>query len=147
MSTIETTEKINEISSLLKKTRLERGIDLEKISEDLRIRKKYLEAIENGDLKQVPGKAYRDGYIRMYSSYLGLFDEVAKLLVDEPKKNKQKFVSTRKQIDDNMILGSIFGVLIFVLFILIWFRSDSGYVHDKTVLDHIIEAEKMELLE
>lgn len=51
------------------------GWDLGEIASALRIRLPYLEAIERGDLKSVPGNAYALGFLRSYANILGLDPE------------------------------------------------------------------------
>ncbi len=74
------------IGTILKKKREELGYDLTKVSEDTKIRKKYLEAIENGTYNQIPDEVYTRSFLRIYADYLELdqvfilkrfFDETA----------------------------------------------------------------------
>ncbi len=61
-----------EIGQLLRQARQARGEDLDQAAEHLLIRPKYLAALEAGDLAQIPARAYLLGYLRSYSSHLGL---------------------------------------------------------------------------
>src|ERR1700761_6686197 len=56
----------------LRAARLRRGDDLATVSRALKIRKDYLEAIEEDRLEALPGKAYAVGFVRSYAYYLGL---------------------------------------------------------------------------
>ncbi|MFV0432117.1 MAG: helix-turn-helix domain-containing protein [Alphaproteobacteria bacterium] len=56
----------------LKKARERLEISLEQASEDIRVRRVYLEAIEEGRYDQLPGTAYAVGFVRNYAKYLGL---------------------------------------------------------------------------
>ncbi len=60
------------IGELLKSTREAKGITLEKAEEDTKIRKRYLEALEEGNYDIIPGRVYARGFLRNYSNYLGL---------------------------------------------------------------------------
>ncbi len=51
-----------------------RGISLREISEQMRISTRYLEAIENGDLKRLPGGIFNRSFIKAYAKYIG-YDE------------------------------------------------------------------------
>ena len=67
------TEKKEEaVGALLRKTRLAKNQDLRDIASYLCIRYQYLEALEEGRYKELPGEAYANGFIRSYASYLGL---------------------------------------------------------------------------
>ncbi len=63
------------IGPLLRQTREGYGYDLQRISQVLRIRYVYLEAIEQGNFDRLPGPAYAVGFIRSYSEFLGLDSE------------------------------------------------------------------------
>ena len=52
--------------------RQEHGQDLSTVSQVLRIRLVYLEAIEAGDFDSLPGTAYAIGFLRTYAEFLGL---------------------------------------------------------------------------
>ncbi len=56
----------------LRAARASRGLSTDQVEEDLRIKAKYIESIENCDLSTLPGKVYVDGFIRNYASYLNL---------------------------------------------------------------------------
>ncbi len=56
----------------LRKARQRKGEDLAQISSVLKIRKDYLDALEESKFDAVPGRAYVIGFVRAYSQYLGL---------------------------------------------------------------------------
>lgn len=58
--------------SQLKQVRTEFGLDIDKISRHLNIRKKYLVALEEGNIDALPGRVYASGYLKLYAQYLGL---------------------------------------------------------------------------
>jgi cytoskeleton protein RodZ len=60
------------IGSELRQVRERAGWALHDVAAELRIRLPYLEAIERGDLKALPGPAYEVGFIRAYAQVLGL---------------------------------------------------------------------------
>lgn len=63
------------IGPLLRQTRESFGYDLQRISQALRIRYLYLDAIEKGNFERLPGPAYAVGFIRSYADFLGLDSE------------------------------------------------------------------------
>jgi cytoskeleton protein RodZ len=66
-------EEIREgIAQLLKQTRERYGQSLRDVSANLRIRMAYLQAIENGRFRELPGPTYAVGFVRSYAEYLGL---------------------------------------------------------------------------
>ena len=56
----------------LRKARQRKGEDLAQISSVLKIRKDYLDALEESKFDAIPGRAYVIGFVRAYSQYLGL---------------------------------------------------------------------------
>lgn len=63
------------IGESLKSAREARGITLDKAEEDTKIRKRYLQALEDGDYDVIPGRVYAKGFLRNYAKYLGLDQE------------------------------------------------------------------------
>jgi len=59
----------------LRRVRLERGLDLHDIADELRIGARYLEAIENDDIKVLPGGFFSKSFYRQYGNYLGVNDQ------------------------------------------------------------------------
>ena len=67
------------VGAELRAARLRLGWELPDVANGLRIRLAYLEAIEEGRLSALPGKAYAVGFVRTYATSLGLDpDEVAR---------------------------------------------------------------------
>ncbi len=60
------------VGALLKASRLRIGEELSEVSDVLRIRNVYLEAIEDGRYDDLPGPTYAIGFIRAYADHLGL---------------------------------------------------------------------------
>ena len=63
------------IGALLRASRLRRGEEPEDIAAALRIRRVYIEAIEEDRFDDLPGHAYAVGFVRGYAEYLGLDGE------------------------------------------------------------------------
>lgn len=63
------------VCELLKTTRERAGGDLQTVSQVLRIRLVYLQAIEAGHYEELPGKTYVVGFVRAYAEHLGLDSE------------------------------------------------------------------------
>jgi hypothetical protein len=60
------------LGQLLKKARIDQGISLEHLQETTKIRKRYLECIEEGDYKALPGNFYVRAFIKSYAEAVGL---------------------------------------------------------------------------
>lgn len=53
-------------------TRVAARVSVEQVEADLRIKAKYIEAIEDNDSASLPSRAYTDGFLRNYATYLGM---------------------------------------------------------------------------
>ena len=62
----------------LRLAREAQGISLREISDQTRISTRYLEAIESGDLKRLPGGIFNRSFIKAYARYVG-YDETEAL--------------------------------------------------------------------
>lgn len=60
------------VGEILRRTRVHYGQSLEQIGQVLRIRPGHLDALEKGDVSQLPGRVYAIGFVRAYAEYLGL---------------------------------------------------------------------------
>ncbi len=56
----------------LKQARESFNLTIEEVSDTIRVRRLYLEAIEEGRYDQLPGTAYAVGFVRIYANFLGL---------------------------------------------------------------------------
>ncbi|TXK81919.1 RodZ domain-containing protein [Paenibacillus sp. N3.4] len=63
---------MSDLGNILRKTRLERKISLDDLQEVTKIRKRYLEAIEEGNYKVLPGSFYVRAFIKSYAEAVGL---------------------------------------------------------------------------
>lgn len=125
------------VGSVFKTARLQQNKRLEVVSEQLKIRKVFLEAIENEQFEQLPGGVYTVGFIRSYAKYLNLDHD---LIINQLKDEKffrpanlpavgdaQHFPSTRF-VPSSMV---VFGILLFV------FCAVSAYIFFDDVPVHI----------
>ncbi len=65
-------ESYADLGNYLRHTRQELGVDVAQAAHHLYIRVKYLHALEEGRLADLPGAAYAKGYLTSYAEYLGL---------------------------------------------------------------------------
>ena len=63
------------IGPTLREARNRRKVDLSEVEAAIKIRVRYLQAIENEEWDALPGGAYSRGFIRTYASFLGLDGE------------------------------------------------------------------------
>lgn len=63
---------MEDIGRLLRESREKLGLTLEEVENTTRIRKRHLEALENGDLGDLPSPVQARGFLRNYADFLGL---------------------------------------------------------------------------
>ena len=65
-----------EIGATLREARVRKRLTLQQVEDDTKIRVKYLQAMENEEFDALPGTTYAKGFLRGYSTYLGLDPEI-----------------------------------------------------------------------
>jgi cytoskeleton protein RodZ len=66
---------MNPVGDTLRRTRLKRNLQLEEISNELKISTRILEAIENDQYDKLPGGVFAKSFVRQYARLLGLDEE------------------------------------------------------------------------
>jgi cytoskeleton protein RodZ len=61
-----------ELGKALTEARIARGLTLHDVERDTRISSKYLQALEEGHLEELPAPVYARAFMRTYAQYLGL---------------------------------------------------------------------------
>lgn len=70
----------------LLRARKKMGADLEQVEAEIKVRAKYLRALEEGDYRALPTNVYVKGFLQNYTKYLGLdFVEIYDLYLKEGK--------------------------------------------------------------
>ncbi|RXT15180.1 RodZ domain-containing protein [Ammoniphilus sp. CFH 90114] len=67
---------MNELGEMLKEARIKKDYTLEDIQKTTKIQKRYLEAIEEGNLDALPGHFYARAFVKSYAEAVGLDPEV-----------------------------------------------------------------------
>jgi hypothetical protein len=66
------TQRAPHIGEVLKTARERKGVDLARAERETKIRARHLAALEAGDFDDLPASVYTKGFLRNYSTYLGL---------------------------------------------------------------------------
>jgi len=113
---------VSELGALLKTARQEKGLSLDDVQEQTKIRKRYLEALEEGDYKVLPGKFYIRAFIKNYADCVGLdAEEVLRhyqVESPEPELNVSETLPARKPKRMRSATSERFGKIGFT--ILMW---------------------------
>jgi len=113
------------VGIILKEERLKRGLTISEVEQAIKIRKKYLEALEHDDFKNLPSLTYAQGFLKNYTHFLGLKiqimmaifrrqyqeqERLSKATIEEPIENR------RFQITPNKVIILFVITLIIILF-------------------------------
>ena len=131
------------IGNKLKKARKSRGLSLEDIKNKSKIKKSYLEALENDNFEKLPGEVYTKVYIRGYAKIVGI--DPKKILSEyENQKNNDKNIKSnnknesKKKSDGNQnsflnkdkIFKGLLGIILILIIVLlsynVFFRTDQN---------------------
>jgi cytoskeletal protein RodZ len=69
------TDQVHRLGEVLRAAREAKGVDLQRVERDTKIRERYLSALERGEYRELPGSVYTKGFLRNYGAYLGLDPE------------------------------------------------------------------------
>lgn len=120
------------IGYILKEARLKKDVSIEEVEEELKIRGRYLKALEEDNYELLPGKVYIKGFVKIYGEYLNL--DVAELLeeleadlaeqveeipvIEEDSVLKKMQANKFKMQKSHLILAAIAIILIVLLIII-----------------------------
>lgn len=122
-----------QVGTILSQARHALGQSLNDVARDLRIRRTFLEAIEEGQYDGLPGTAYTLGFIRTYAEYLGLEgDEIVRRFKAESgqttPKSKLNFPSPMSESTAPKAAMALVGLVIAGVAYGIWYLSSSRYL-------------------
>ena len=82
-----------QIGALLRETRESKEITLDAVQEETKIRRHYLQALEQGKKELLPGDVYLKGFLKNYACFLGLPGEelVRRYNQSQDQENKTTF--------------------------------------------------------
>ncbi len=89
MEIIKTALQIKTIGSILKEKRREQKLEIKQISDIIKIRIDYLQALEDGDYYKFPSEVYLKGFLKNYAKYLGINTEKALAMYRRENERKQ----------------------------------------------------------
>jgi len=124
---------LTEISNLLKNRRLALGLEISAVTREIKIRKDYIIALENGSFDFTLDEAYVIGYLKIYARYLGFDQEKLsnkyKELIQYKDLALNSFCATDKHTRPNNLF-LISSILITIIFYCVFHLTDK---HNKDV--------------
>lgn len=95
---------MKDIGNFLRERREARGISLNEVEKDLKIRKKYLQNIEEGNIDIIPGKTYLVGYLRNYGKYLGIDEDNINQIIQTYNNLEKRKIDLKKVKEENIYI-------------------------------------------
>lgn len=133
-----------DLGDTLREARVRRGLSIKDVEEDLKIRSKYLQALEQDDFEVIPGSTFVRAFMRTYATYLGL--DAERLMEEylsqyEPRTREQpvrltRSTSTRgrergrRRQPNYVVVGVVAVAIIVVLALVFRSRDDTPAVLD-----------------
>ena len=123
-----TTANYADIGALLKRAREEMKLTLPQAAQGLHIRTHYLQALEQGKLSELPGKAYAKGYLQSYASFLNLdkneivrrYEQVESALPEHGFYFPHVFSKEKKPTREMMWGGALATFFVYIIWALIF---------------------------
>ncbi|MDF2644673.1 MAG: hypothetical protein K0Q73_478 [Paenibacillus sp.] len=130
---------MSDLGHILRKTRQEKKISLDDLQEVTKIRKRYLEAIEEGNYKVLPGSFYVRAFIKSYAEAVGLdptevlnmyqttnpSPTVEKPVVETIRNNRTSVRNTEKL--SRWASGTMFVCFILLIFGIVYYYTYKNY--------------------
>jgi transcriptional regulator with XRE-family HTH domain len=123
-----------ELGKALTEGRIAKGLTLHDVERDTRISRKYLQALEEGNLGVLPAPVYARAFMRTYAQYLGLNARtlVQQLPGAKPEPELPPLPDVTRQVGAPLVSASwvIAGVVVILLLVvglvLFWNRGGEG---------------------
>ncbi len=102
-------ERSKTLGERLRIIREELGINIEEAAQEVKIQKKYLIALEDGDYLVLPGPVYIESFLKKYAEYLGVSSDFVLSIYHQHEKKiykgggKQAFSPTPKELPKEFI--------------------------------------------
>lgn len=81
------------VSQILREERLRQGLSITAVEKRTKIKRRFLEAIEEGDYKTLPSESYAVGFVKNYAKYLELDDyKIGRTFRREFEEESQKVI-------------------------------------------------------
>src|SRR3989442_554743 len=119
-----------EIGSSLRSARIRRGLALPGVEAELKIRARYLDALEGERFEALPGEAYVRGFLRSYADYLGLEGQLyvdefnSRFAAEEEPPDHERTTRSRLTARPVALLAGGAVVALAVVGLLAWGRSN-----------------------
>ena len=112
------------IGDRLKEARQESGLSFKEIQDSIKVRTKYLQALEEENYKLIPGEAYVRAFIKGYGNFLGLngqklVEDYKEILKKEQEILEKELEQEEGEHNTGIFGNKIVGPIIFIIVLLV----------------------------
>lgn len=111
------------VNQILREERLKQGQSILTVEKKTKIKRRFLEAIENGDYKILPSESYAVGFVKNYAKHLELDDyKIGRMFRREYEEETQKIIPSFSNKQSSLFHRVFFNprfILVVLLLILI----------------------------
>lgn len=131
-----------DLGRALRDTRESMGFALEDIARQLKVRLRYLQSLEKGEMGDIPGEVYARGYLRLYADFLGYDGQQmiagvqAAPAVQRPATYQPPHASERSRATLLIMMGCLLALLAFV----VWQMNRKQETADMNLVDAVPSA-------
>ncbi len=131
-----------EIGNSLREARVRQGLDFGHVEADIKIRGKYLRALEEERFDVLPGETYVKGFLRTYADYLGLdgqlyVDEFNSRFAtnEEPQIAPGRSGARRsRNVESNVVVVALAAIVAVTLLVVVAWRIGSPGANERASL-------------
>jgi cytoskeleton protein RodZ len=121
---------LGELGQKLKEAREAKGLSLRDVEEATKIRKKYLQALENETFEVIPGKTYAKGFVKNYSNFLNLdtkalLEEFDEIIYSSNSFKEKEYTPATNSPRSSKKEGKLFRLGLVVIAVLLLFIGNS----------------------
>lgn len=140
------------VSEILREERLRQGLSIVAVEKRTKIKRKFLEAIEEGDYKALPSESYAVGFVKNYAKYLELDDyKIGKTFRREYEEESQKVIpnfSDKKMSIFQRLLFTPKFILVLILVIIIAgyliFQYSAYFFPPKLIVESPVQNQRIQ---
>lgn len=129
------------VGDLLRKTREEKNMTLEDVSEETKIQKRYLKALEEERYEELPGEVHVKGFMRNYCRTIGLNpDEVVEMYkMQKEEKTIYKNSAASSEKTGDKFIGKLILLFVLVIVVIVAFKIFTQNRDSKMKNNEVIE--------
>lgn len=134
---------MKELGNMLRQAREAKGFDINHVAKEIKMNPKYLKILESGDLSSVSKEIYILGYLKTYSSWLGLnsneilhnfraSNKSFSISNNHPTDSASVFTNYEHMLKPNRLVVLVCAILLVLVFFLIKDYKNSLYYKGKS---------------